>query len=414
MKTLALLLIFVPQAVFAQQVGDKVMPKMNANVMMGATELPWGDFGLPLTVKKVQDDWIWVGGGEIRKGKIRKDDVVALAVAPAYYTEFLRNNPNSSRAYIGRGIAWSQKGEFDKAIRDATDAIRIDPEHAPAYLNRGVARGENGEFTKSINDFTESIRLDPRFAPAYTYRGRAWSEKGEFDKAIRDTTEAIRIDPDFAPAFISRGIVWRKKGKLHKAIRDFTEAIQLDPAYASAYHNRGFAWRKMDLFDKAIRDYSESIRLDPKHASSYCHRGNAREKKGEFDNALKDYNDSIRLDPANAPAFSSLAWLYATCRDSKYRDGEKAVINGLTACELTEWKTDSHITTLAAAYAEAGDFDEAMKWLGKAMEMNPGNSLRGPALDTAFTSLTWTEQIRNETRQEMLLLFKQGKPYRAN
>ena len=65
-------------------------------------------------------------------------------------------------AYCNRGLAYSKKGESDKAITDCTEAIRLRPDDAVAYKNRGWAYGNKGEYDRAIADFTEAIRLDPK------------------------------------------------------------------------------------------------------------------------------------------------------------------------------------------------------------------------------------------------------------
>ena len=74
-------------------------------------------------------------------------------------------------AYYNRGVAYSDKGDTDRAIADFTEAIRLDPKYANAYVNRGVAYGDKGENDRAIADYTEAIRLDPKFAHAYCNRG---------------------------------------------------------------------------------------------------------------------------------------------------------------------------------------------------------------------------------------------------
>jgi tetratricopeptide (TPR) repeat protein len=69
------------------------------------------------------------------------------------------------------------------------------------------------------------------------------------------------------------------------------------------------------------------------------------------------------------PAYNGRAWLRATCSDEKYRDGASAVEDATTACELMSWNDFQSLETLAAAYAEAGDFVEAVDCQEKAIEL---------------------------------------------
>jgi Flp pilus assembly protein TadD len=115
--------------------------------------------------------------------------------------------------------------------------------------------------------------------------------------------------------------------------------------------------------------------------------------KGEFGQAIADNNKAIHLDPANADAYNSLGWLLATCPVESIRDGHQAVEAAQKACELSGWKKWTFIDTLAAAFAEAGDFDQATKYQQQAMSMD------GLAA-----------KDRAETQRKMDL-FQQHKPY---
>ncbi|MGO9112773.1 MAG: tetratricopeptide repeat protein [Thermoguttaceae bacterium] len=306
-------------------------------------------------------------------------------------------NAEDAADYINRGNAYYEKGEYDKAIDSFNEAIRLAPKDAFAYGNRGNVWERKREYDKAIADHNEAIRLAPNDAHLYFNRGNTWAMMGKDDKVIADYTEAIRLDPNFAIAYRRRGATWGRKGEYDKAITDLNEAIRINPKDATAYTTRGSNWGKKREFDKAITDYTEAIRLDPKDTMTYVWRGATWKIKGEYDKAVADFDQALSINPKDVVACNGLAWLYATCPDEKYRDGKKAVENANKAYQLTEGKVSAVIDTLAAAYAESGDFEKAKEWGAKAIEM--------AATDK---SVTVKNKVELASRLE---LYKQGKPY---
>ena len=313
--------------------------------------------------------------------------------AIADFTEAIRIDPDYASAYSKRAIAWHAKQKFDNAITDYTEAIRKAPTNAYVYRNRGDAWSALKDFDRALSDCNEAIRLNPTFATAYDSRGAIRAERREFDDAIADFHEAIRLDPNHASAFNNRGSVWSQKKDFDRAFADFGEAIRINPKFAPAYHNRGHAWSDKKDYDRAIADYSKAIEIDPNYASAYVSRGYAWSAKGDYEKAIADYNATVNIDPKDAEGYNARAWLMATCSDPKYRDGKRAVESGIMACKLTEWKEANYIDTLAAAHAEAGDFDEAVKWQTKAIDL-------------------YADRGDKEKGDERLKRYRERKPYR--
>ncbi|WP_437202695.1 tetratricopeptide repeat protein [Planctomicrobium sp. SH664] len=178
---------------------------------------------------------------------------------------------------------------------------------------------------------------------------------------------------------------------LADALPLFTEEIKKNPT-AYNYSVRGLIYNTTNEFDKAIADYTEAIKLEPKVAAFLHDRGFAWEQKRQYDKALADYEAAFRLDPQNPEPHNDAAWLWATCTDAKIRDGRKAVEHAGKACELTNHQDSNNLDTLAAAYAEVGDFANAVKWQTEALKL--------------------AEEETKADCQARLQLYQSGKPFR--
>jgi tetratricopeptide (TPR) repeat protein len=183
-------------------------------------------------------------------------------------------------AHVGRGLAFANRGDLDRAVADFTEAVRLNPKDALAYSNRGLAFVNKGEFDRGIADYTMAIRLNPLprsdlsgvpHVNIYHNRGIAWARKGDLDRAIADYDQALRLDPGFAFAHYTRGKAWYDKymgasewvdpKDLDRAITDFSEAIRFDPNNEAYRRARGVAWQVNGNEDLALVDFAEADRL---------------------------------------------------------------------------------------------------------------------------------------------------------
>ena len=142
------------------------------------------------------------------------------------YASAQQNQTESRDAefYYNRGLAYANKGQYDQAISDCTNALEINPRYAHAYNNRGLAYEKKGQHDQAISDCTNALEINPRNAEAYNNRGIAYKNKGQYDQAISDYNKALEINPGFANAYNNRQIAYENKGQHDRAISDDTEA----------------------------------------------------------------------------------------------------------------------------------------------------------------------------------------------
>jgi tetratricopeptide (TPR) repeat protein len=296
--------------------------------------------------------------------------------------------------YSWRAGAYVHKGEFNKAMADANESIRLNPNYYGGYLERGIVYRRTGNLDKAIGDYDRVIRLNPNFARAYFDRAIAFGLKGKHKEAIRDGIEAIRLNPNDPDFYYNRGVDYDAIGSLDKAMVDYNEAIRRSPKDFSNYCGRADVFEEMGQLAKASADYDQVTRLNPKDASGYMFRAHAHFAKGNYKAAALDFQRATRLSPRDYDALASLARFQATCPEDSLRNGKEALKKALTACELSSWGSADIVDTLAAAYAELGDFDRAAKYQTQAINMS---GTYGPA---------------RRKMQERLELYRQHKPYR--
>jgi tetratricopeptide (TPR) repeat protein len=287
------------------------------------------------------------------------------------YRFFLHFEPGYAHLYLGpyNPEGHKRSWESSKEIRRAAWWKRFQetykssfPKNARDYQWRGRTHARKGQYDKAIAEYDVALRLDPQFAEAYLGRGAAYQQKGSYEEAISDFSYAIQLKPQDAMAYTNRGTAYLQKRDFDAAVADYDHAIQLNPQYARAYINRGMTYLEKQNLDAAVADHDRAIQLDPKSARAYLNRGNAFLGKLDYEMAVADYCRAVQLDPKSAAAHQNLAWLLATCPQANFRNGKNAVEHAMKACLLSEWKNPVAVKILAAAYAEAGDFENAVKW----------------------------------------------------
>jgi tetratricopeptide (TPR) repeat protein len=315
--------------------------------------------------------------------------------AIAAYREAGRADPGLAAAHFQLGFALREKGDLNGAIAAYREAVRADPSYTAAHFNLGNALKARRDYDGAIASFKEALRLDPLFAEAHYNLGAVLcDEKRNYDAAIASFEETIRLNPNIALAHNGLAVARRAKGDVNGAVAALREAVRADPSYTAAHYRLGVLLcdEKRD-YDGAIAAFQEVTRLEPNNANAHYNLGHAQRCKGDAAAAAANFRRVIRLSPRNSSAHDHLAWILATGPD-RLRDGKQAVVYATRACDLSGWTVPLRISTLGAAYAEAGDFARAVEFERKAL-----------------SDLDYAKRF-GKTAQERLELYAQKKPCR--
>jgi protein O-mannosyl-transferase len=311
------------------------------------------------------------------------------------FHEVIRLKPDHTDARINLGFALYSKGQIDDAISQFLEVIRLKPDNTDAHNDLGIALLNKNQIDEAISQFQEAIRLKPDNAAAHQNLGDVLGRKGQIDEAIRQYQEAIRL-ADNAAAHHNLGDALGRKGQIDEAIRQYQEAIHLKPDYTEAYFNLGDALAAKGRFDEAIENYRQAIQINSNRPEIFVHLGATLDQLGRTREAVDAYQEALSVNPDLAVALNNLAWDLATSSDDQLRNGAEAVRLAERACELTHYERPLFIGTLAAAYAEAGRFPEAVVASEKAHNL----------------ALALGRQELALKNQKLLQLFKNHQPYR--
>ncbi len=165
------------------------------------------------------------------------------ATAASLFSKAIAARPKLSPAWLNRGVAHAQLGNYQAAIADYNEAERLNPKLVDTYLNRGTAYEAIGMPARALKDYSEALKLRPSYPEAWYNRGNLYLGMRRWDLAIADYTEALKSGDNF-PVRLNRGNAYWSAGNWSKAFDDFTVAIQLQPRSPAPYYYRARIYAK--------------------------------------------------------------------------------------------------------------------------------------------------------------------------
>jgi tetratricopeptide (TPR) repeat protein len=238
-----------------------------------------------------------------------------------------------------------------------------------------LAAGKKEEAAKldgsALADFEAAIKVDPQRWKALHNRGVTLALAHNYEAAVADFTRVVELKPDYPNAWFNRAEIRFEQADYAGAVEDYSKTLELQPRDLGALLGRGNAYLRQQQLEAAIASYSQAIEVSPSNAEAFANRGDAHQAARHWELAAQDYRQAIDLNPKSGRGYTSAAWLMATCPEERFRDAELALQAGRRAVELGTGENYTAVDALAAAYANAGQYDAAVKTLAPVIPQAP-------------------------------------------
>ena len=161
-----------------------------------------------------------------------------------------------------------------------------------------------------------------------------------------------------------------EQGRTTEALKYFQKALALKPDSAKIHFNLASLFVASGQLDEAVKHYQQALELMPDFTRARYQFGLLLQRRGLFGAAVAQFERILEVDPKHIATLNNLAWLLATCPEGSLRNGNKAVELAQSAVQLSGGRSPEILDTLAAAYAEAGRFPEAVETARQASDLS--------------------------------------------
>ena len=434
--------------------GSRSAPSHRSRGMQqaGRSLAPWGIAAALLLLVAAASTWAWFQRppGELERSRTllnRYDVVENVNQAITLLTAFAAANPDNATAHAMLAEAYwrsydhsKDKAFIDKASQAARTALKLDEKLPHTHVALALINTGQGRFDGAVVEANRAIALDGRYAAAFRELGRAQQNQKLIEDAERSYRKAVDLDPNDWSALNQLGGVLLITKRAAESIPSFRRALDIAPDNVRALNNLGSAYNFTGKTDEAIATYERSLSIAA-NATAAQNLGTIYYTRGAYADAARAYQASVSLpgatvghwrnlgsasywvpglrdqskaayekavelgeraratNPRDVAVTTALADSYAVL--SRFTDDNRAPVwrdkargTALEASRLA-LQDPGHIYTLAGAYEQMGDRDQALAWLQKAIK-------GGYDVESIKTS-PWMKDIRTDARFEQVV-----------
>ncbi len=334
--------------------------------------------------------WLWYGGmlapviGIVQFGNQSEADrftylaQIGLCIGAVWGLSDLCRRWSSGRWVCGVAAAsvltvlaagaWRQASFWRNSEAMWTRTLACTVRNSVAHNDLGIVLAERGRLDAAIEHCRKSVEIQPDYVKARNNLGLALSMRGRVDEGMEQYLAALKLQPNFPEAHYNLANLLVAKGQLDAAIQHYRKALELRPTYAKAHCDLGIVLVTRNEPAEAEAHFRQALQYRPNLVEAHSNLALLLLRQGQWADAMTHYRQVLAIRPKDANAWNTVAWLLATCPEDRLRNGALAIHFAKRARALGG-DTPEILKSLAAAYAEAGMFSQALATAERALEV---------------------------------------------
>ncbi len=308
------------------------------------------------------------------------------------FEQIIQLKPDDPSAHQALAQALAQQKQYDQALAHLDQVIESNPAAPIPRLLRAQIRIQTGNADGAVEDLNEVIKHYPKNVPALLLRAQLRIGQEQFDLAQGDIQRVLHEQPDHPQALLLRSLVHAAKEQYADAIADLNALREKNPENDSLLMQLATLYELDQHPEEAITIYSRLLAQSDQDPTVLRRRGDAYLSLGKRADAIRDYEAALQAAPDDPGILNNLAWVLATAPEQELRNGSRALELAKKASEATQYQQAHILSTLAAAFAETGDFDEARKWSEKAVALDDKTEQLKEELQSYRDRKPWRER----------------------
>ena len=264
-------------------------------------------------------------------------------------------------------LSWKQSSHYLTEESLWRDTIGKNTRCWMALNNLGFLFLTRGEPDGAIVLFQKGLQINPGDAEAEKKLGWAFRDKGQLDDAVFHLKRSISLDHDDLFAHYNLAGIYSQQGLHEAAVLEYQEALRIQPADPDSLPRLGQELLSINRREDAIAAYRKLVVINPADAGAWHNLGKLLFQQNSRAEGIRNLKESLRLQPSKVEVLNDLAWMLSTAPDDSLRDGKRALELALQAEKASGGADPGILDTLAAAYAETGDYPKAVEKARKAL-----------------------------------------------